>query len=122
VIHGGQAKRDVTLLATGSEVGLAVAAAKLLAGEKISAAVASMPSFERFREESDAWRREVLGSGPRIAIEAAVAQGWHEWLGPRDQFIGMSGFGASAPAAELYTHFGITVDRIAATARDLVTA
>jgi len=112
-VVSGAEKRDVTLIATGSEVGSAAEAAALLAKDGIIAAVVSMPSFELFRKRPESYRMEVLGSAPRIAVEAAVAQGWHEWLRQRDTFIGMSSFGASAPAAKLFEHFGITAARIA---------
>ncbi len=112
--------RDVTLIATGSEVGLAVDSAEALARDNIKAAVVSMPSFELFRAQSADYRSLVLGSQPRIAIEAGVAQGWFEWLGGNGRFIGMSGFGASAPAGHLFEHFGITVEAISAAAREVV--
>jgi transketolase len=108
----GEGKRDVTLIATGSEVGLAVDAAAALAKDGIHAAVVSLPSFEIFRRQGATYRNQVLGTAPRIAIEAAVAQGWHEWLRPEDLFIGLSDFGASAPAAKLFEHFGLTVGKI----------
>jgi transketolase len=111
--------RDVTLIATGSEVGLAAEAAGLLAGEGIAAAVVSMPSFELFREQSEGYRLKVLGEAPRVGIEAAVIQGWREWLRPGDAFVGLAGFGASAPGPALYEHFGLTPSRIAAAARSL---
>jgi transketolase len=120
VVSGGE-KRDVTLIATGSEVGLAAEAAGELAKQGISAAVVSMPSFELFRNQPEAYRMEVLGSAPRIAIEAAVAQGWHEWLRQKDSFIGMSTFGASAPAGKLFEHFGITAAKIVERAKVVVT-
>jgi transketolase len=113
-------KRDVTLIATGSEVGLAAEAAAALAKDGIHAAVVSMPSFELFRAQPEAYRMEVLGLAPRIAIEAAISQGWHEWLRFKDQFIGLSDFGASAPAPELYAHFGLTVSKIADAAKALI--
>jgi transketolase len=116
-VASGGAKRDVTLIATGSEVGLAADAAAALAKEGIAAAVVSLPSFELFRRQDAAYRDEVLGSAPRIAIEAAVAQGWHEWLRPGDRFIGLSDFGASAPAAKLFEHFGLTAAKVADAAR-----
>ncbi len=115
-------KRDLTLLATGSEVGLAMSAAKTLESDGIAAAVVSMPSMELFRAQSSDHQNEVLGDVPRIGIEAAVEQGWREWLRPTDRFIGMSGFGASAPAAQLFEQFGITIDNVAKTARELVKA
>ena len=111
--------RDVTLIATGSEVGLALEASKMLVAAGLHAAVVSMPSFELFRAQDAAYRDSVLGTAPRIAIEAGVAMGWHEWLRSSDVFIGMAGFGASAPAAELYAHFGITAEAIVTAARDL---
>ena len=113
-------KRDVTLIATGSEVGLAVAAADLLAKDGVKAAVVSMPSFELFRAQSEAYRQATLGDAPRVAVEAAIAQGWHEWLRPKDRFIGMNGFGASAPAGKLFEHFGITAPKVAAAAKALI--
>jgi transketolase len=112
--------RDVTLIGTGSEVSLAVEAAKALEGEGIRAAVVSMPCSELFQGESQAYRDAVLGSAPRVAVEAAVEFGWDKWLGAEGAFVGMRGFGASAPAQHLYKHFGITADAVAAAARDLV--
>jgi len=120
VLREAKGERALTLLATGSEVEVAVAAADLLGKQGIAAAVVSMPSFELFRTQSEHYRARVLGTAPRIAIEAAVAQGWHEWLRPGDRFIGMPGFGASAPAAKLFEHFGITPAKVAETARGVV--
>ena len=112
-------RRDATLIATGSEVEIAVAARALLAKDGINAAVVSLPSFELFRRQPAAYRASVLGAAPRVAIEAAVSQGWHEWLREKDRFIGMSSFGASAPAARLYAHFGITAEAAANAVQDL---
>jgi transketolase len=111
--------RDVTLIGTGSELALALAAAKTLAGEGIKAAVVSMPSFELFAAQSERYRAEILGEAPRIGVEAAVRFGWDQWLGPDGAFVGMQGFGASAPAPELYEHFGITAEAVAGKAREL---
>ncbi len=119
VVSGGK-KRDVTLLATGSEVAIAVEAAANLAKDGIAAAVVSMPSFELFRAQPEAYRREVLGTAPRVAVEAAIVQGWHEWLGDNGRFVGMGSFGASAPAKKLYEHFGITAAKVADTAKGLL--
>ena len=119
VIRDAAGKRDVTLLATGSEVGLAVEAAEALAKDGINAAVVSMPSFELFRAQPEGYRQAVLGTAPRIAVEAAVAQGWHEWLDKGDVFIGLSDFGASAPAPKVYEHFGVTTANVVETARKL---
>ena len=121
VVSGGD-KRDVTLMATGSEVAIAVDAAAALAKDGVKAAVVSMPSFELFRKQSLDYRHDVLGTAPRIGIEAAVAQGWHEWLRHKDHFIGMSSFGASAPAKQLYEHFGITAVKIAEAAKAAISS
>ena len=112
--------RDVTLLATGSEVSLAVDAAKALSGEGIKAAVVSMPCWELFDAQDADYREAVLGSGPRVAVEAAIEFGWQKWLGPKGAFVGMRGFGASAPAQDLYKHFGITPEAVVAAARGLL--
>jgi transketolase len=117
VLREADGKRDVTLLATGSEVGLAAAAAEALAKDGIRAAVVSLPSFELFRQQPVAYRQAVLGEAPRIGIEAAVEMGWREWLRPSDRFIGMASFGASAPAPKLYEHFGITAAKVVEAAK-----
>ncbi len=120
VLLEAEGKRDTTLLATGSEIEVAVAAREALAKDGIKAAVVSLPSFELFRAQPEAYRTAVLGVAPRVAVEAAVGQGWHEWLRPADRFVGMSGFGASAPAPQLYAHFGITAEAVAAAAKGLM--
>ena len=112
--------RDVTILATGSEVGIAMEARALLATDGIEAAVVSMPCWELFAAQPAAYRQAVLGAAPRVAVEAAVQLGWERWLGESGAFVGMDGFGASAPAAKLYEHFGITPAAVAAAARKLV--
>ncbi|HET7772983.1 MAG TPA: transketolase [Burkholderiaceae bacterium] len=113
-------RRDVTLIGTGSEVALAVEAAKTLEGEGIKAAVVSMPCWELFDAQDGEYRNAVLGSAPRVGVEAAAEFGWSKWLGPHGTFIGMHGFGASAPAQDLYKHFGITAEAVAAAARSLI--
>ncbi len=120
VLREATGKRDVTLIATGSEVGLAFAAAALLATDGVKAAIVSMPCHELFRAQSDAYKAATLGIAPRIAIEAGIAQGWHEWLGEKGRFVGLSDFGASAPAPKLFAHFGLTPDKIAAAAKSVV--
>jgi len=112
--------RDVTLLSTGSEVSLAVEAAKALGADGVKAAVVSMPCWELFEAQDSSYKDAVLGSAPRVAVEAAVEFGWPEWLGPDGCFVGMRGFGASAPAGDLYKHFGITPEAIVAAARKLI--
>ncbi|MFN3746915.1 MAG: transketolase [Hyphomicrobiaceae bacterium] len=120
VLREAPGPRAVTLLATGSEVEIALAASDLLAGDGIAAAVVSMPCWERFEAEDEAYQARVLGTAPRVAIEAAARLGWDRWIGPSGRFIGMAGFGASAPAPQLYRHFGITAEAVADAARAVI--
>jgi transketolase len=111
----GQAK--VSIFATGSEVSIAVEAQKLLAAQGVPARVVSVPCFELFLTQSDETRRNVVGDAPvKIGVEAAVRQGWDAIIGSDGIFVGMTGFGASAPYKELYKHFGITAEAVAAAA------
>jgi transketolase len=103
----------VTLIATGSEVSLAVEAQKLLAEKGVAARVVSMPCWELFDRQDAAYKQSVLGSGLKVAIEAASGFGWERYIGSEGIFIGMPGFGASAPAKDLYKHFGITAEKVA---------
>jgi transketolase len=114
--------RHVTLLATGSEVSIAVAAQQQLAAEGVRAAVVSMPCWELFERQDETYQNAVLGSAPRVGVEAGVRMGWNRWLGRNAHFVGMSGFGASAPVESLYPHFGITAERVAEMARGLVSS
>ena len=109
--------RDVTLMASGSEVPIAVEAAELLAADGIAAAVVSMVCFERFDAQPEDYRQKVLGAAPRLAIEAAVAFGWTRYVDAEADVVGMPGFGASGPFKELYAHFGITAEGLAAKAK-----
>src|SRR3954464_8861332 len=105
---------DVSLFATGSEVSIAVEARKFLRERGVSARVVSVPSFELFRALPAAQRQKVLGDAPvRVGVEAAVRQGWDEIIGSDGAFVGMTTFGASAPAKDLYEHFGITPQKVA---------
>jgi transketolase len=108
--------RDVTLIATGSEVSIALEAAKLLAKDSVRAAVVSAPCFDLFRQQSREYRVKVLGSGPRVGVEAAIEGDWPRWLGDGGEFVGMTGFGASAPAEILYREFRITSEAVATAA------
>jgi transketolase len=108
--------REVTLIATGSEVSIALNAAKLLAGGGVRAAVVSAPCFDLFRTQSNEYRAQVLGPAPRVGIEAAIEGDWARWLGDGGEFVGMTGFGASAPAEVLYREFGITAEAVATAA------
>ena len=120
VLQESTGTRQVTLLATGSEVTLALQARDLLQAQGIGTAVVSLPCFELFDQQDAAYRRSVLGSGVRIGIEAAVRQGWDAYLGERGDFVGMQGFGASGPADQLYALFGITPEAVVAKARALL--
>ncbi len=120
VLRDTDGARDVTLIATGSEVEIAVNAAELLAKDGIRAAVVSAPCFEAFAEQSDEYRAVVLGDAPRVGVEAAIEQGWGPLLGCNSAFVGMTGFGASAPAGKLYEHFGITAEAVAEAAKSLL--
>jgi transketolase len=118
VLAEAEGDRQVTLLATGSEATVALAARDKLQDEGVGAAVVSMPCWELFDEQDDDYQDSVLGPGTvRVAVEAAVRLGWDRYLGAHGRFVGMSGFGASAPAADLYEHFGITAAAVADAAR-----
>ena len=127
VLADATGKRQAILMATGSEVSIAMDARDILQAEGIGVRVVSMPCMELFAAQDAAYRKRVLPGGPvRVAVEAAVRQGWDQWLlGERGReakagFVGMSSFGTSAPAGELYAHFGITAEAVAAKVRDLL--
>jgi transketolase len=120
VLQEPEGGRDVTLLATGSEVAIALEAAKLLQILGKRAAVVSMPSFELFAAQPADYRALVLGTAPRVGVEAAIRFGWDRWLGETSAFVGMTGFGASAAAETLYEHFGITPQTVAQAATALL--
>ena len=126
VLAEAEGKRRAILLATGSEVGIAMAARDTLQAEGIGTRVVSMPSWELFAAQDERYRRRVLPAGPvRVAVEAASRFGWDRWLcGERGReakagFVGMQGFGASAPAPALYDSFGITAAAVADRVRAL---
>ncbi|MDE8345858.1 MAG: transketolase [Acidocella sp.] len=108
VLAEADGARAATIIATGTELAIAMAARQSLAAFGCQVAVVSAPCFELFARQDAAYRAAVLGSAPRIGIEAASGFGWERWLGDDGVFIGMAGFGASAPAEILYEHFGIT--------------
>ena len=127
VLADAEGKRQAILLATGSEVEIAMAARDILQAEGIGTRVVSMPCWELFEEQDEAYRKRVLPGGPvRVAVEAGIRLGWDRWLfgerGKREKsgFVGMHGFGASAPAETLYKEFGITPDKVAEKVRNLV--
>lgn len=119
VLHQFGSGRDITLIATGTEVGLAVDAATALYQLGVSVAVVSMPSWELVDAQPAEYRAKTLGNAPHIAIEAASKFGWTRYVAFEDNIIGRVGFGASAPAEELYEIFGITVEAIVANAQEL---
>jgi transketolase len=112
ILSDSEGDRQATILATGSEVEIALSAQKILQADGVPTAVISMPSWNLFDEQDSEYKEYVLGSRVRVAIEAAVQMGWDKYIGPEGGFIGMSGFGASAPASELYKHFGITAEAL----------
>ena len=127
VLADAEGKRQVILIATGSEVEIALQARDLLQDQGIGTRVVSMPCMELFAEQDEAYRRRVLPAGPvRVGVEAAVRQGWDRWLtGERGKwnkadFVGMDRFGASAPAEELFEKFGITAQNVADKAKALL--
>jgi transketolase len=116
-IAGPDGKADVSIFATGSEVAIAVDGAKILAERGIAARVVSVPCFELFLEQSEDYRRAIIGSARiQIGVEAAVRQGWDAIIGTDGIFVGMNSFGASAPYKELYKKFGITAEAVASAA------
>ena len=127
VLRESRLPRKAILMATGTEVALAAAAQEELEESGIGTRLVSMPCWELFARQDDSYRRKILPRGPvRVAVEAGVSQGWERWLcGERGQdrksgFVGMAGFGASAPGSDLYRHFGITPEAIADTVRELL--
>jgi transketolase len=117
----GDANAKITFLATGSEVGLAVAARETLAKDGIASRIVSMPCWALFEEQSDQYRQSVLGNGVKIAIEAAVRQGWDRYIGADGAFIGMHSFGSSGPAKDVYRHFNITPEAVVEAAKKALT-
>ena len=116
---GGAAK--VTIFASGSEVEIALDARDILQKGGTPTRVVSVPCFELFEEQDKAYREKVLGNSPvKIAVEAAIRLGWDRFVGSDGAFVGMNGFGASAPAKDLYKYFGITAEAVAKIAAERV--
>jgi transketolase len=115
---------DCILIGTGSELQICLDAAAALGAAGVQARVVSLPSWDRFEEQDAAYRESVLPAAvtARVACEAACGFGWERWIGPHGRFVGMRGFGASAPAPALYKHFGITPEAVAAAARESIAA
>ncbi len=117
VLAEAEGPRQGTVIATGTEVAIAMEAREQLGKEGIAVAVVSLPCWELFEQQDEAYRNAVLGGAPRVGIEAASPFGWERWLGPDGTFIGMTTFGASAPYQDVYNDFGITADAVAAAIR-----
>jgi transketolase len=122
VLHEAEGgPRRLTLLSTGSELHLAVAAREILQKEGVPTAVVSMPCRLLFEEQDAAYRRSVLGESPaRVAVEAAVEMGWDRYIGPEGKFVGMHGFGESGKYKEVYEKFGITTDAVVRAAHEVL--
>ena len=121
VLAEAEAKRDVTLIASGSEVSIAMEARDQLKAEGVSAAVVSMPCLDKFEEQSQDYRDQVTQlETPVVVVEAAIEQSWGKYLGRNGKFVGMSTFGTSAPANELYEHFGITTQNVVNAAKKII--
>lgn len=120
VLSEAKGKRQATIIATGSEVSMAMEAKEKLAEAGIDVAVVSMPCCELFDAQPLDYQEQVLGSAPRVAVEAAAKFGWEKYVGLDGDIIGMDGFGASGPAGELYKYFGITVDEVVDSVKDLI--
>jgi transketolase len=115
VLSPSENAAQATLIATGSEVEIAMAAQAQLKDQGVAASVVSMPCWELFNAQTAEYRASVLGENTvRVAVEAAIRMGWDQYIGPEGGFVGMTGFGASAPAGDLYKHFGITADAVVA--------
>jgi transketolase len=117
VVAEASGPRRASLIATGSEVPLALVARAALEADGIPTAVISLPCWELFAAQDASYRDQVLGTALRVGVEAAVGFGWERWLGPEGIFIGMGGFGASAPGEDLFRHFGITAEAVTAAVR-----
>ena len=121
VLAEAEVKRDVTLIASGSEVEIAMEARDQLKAEGVSAAVVSMPCLDKFEEQSQDYRDQVTQLEiPVVVVEAAIEQSWGKYLGRNGKFVGMSTFGTSAPANELYEHFGITTQNVVNAAKKII--
>jgi transketolase len=118
----GDPRPELLLIGTGSEVHVALKAYEALAAEGVRARVVSMPSWDLFEHQSAAYRESVLPPAvkARVAVEAGVKLGWERYIGPRGEFVGMSSFGASAPADAAFKGFGITPEAVIAAARKVL--
>jgi transketolase len=118
----GDKDPELILMASGSEVDLIVKAGEKLAGDGINLRLISFPSWELFREQDDSYRNKILppGISARLAVEAGISQGWHEWVGDQGKIMAVDRFGASAPAGRIYSEFGLTVEAVINNAMELI--
>jgi transketolase len=117
----GAAGAKAAIIATGSEVALAIEAQKLLAAEGIAVRVVSMPSTDVFDKQDAAWRASVLPKGmPRVAVEAGVTAFWHKYVGLEGAVVGIDTYGESAPAGALFKHFGLTAEKVAQAVKNIL--
>lgn len=120
VISPAQREPQATILATGTEVALAVEAQKRLRADGVEVSVVSMPCCELFDAQPEEYKRSILGKAPRIAVEAAAVYGWEKYTGSSENVIGLSGFGASGKGEDVYKHFGVTVEHIVEKVRNIL--
>ena len=120
VLYEPDGQRDITLIATGSEVALALKSKDALQEKGIRAAVVSMPCMELFESQDEIYQGQVLGDAPRLIIEAASPFGWHKWTGDRGGIIAMNGFGCSAPGSQLFEKYGFTVKQVVNKAHEII--
>jgi transketolase len=122
-LAGARGKAEISIFASGSEVEIALDAREILEKKGRKARVVSVPSFELFFGQDAAYRRKTIGDAPvRVAVEAAIRQGWDEFIGTDGKFVGMTGFGASGKIEDLYPHFGITAEAVAEAAEKALAA
>ena len=120
IISACNSTPKATIIATGTEVALAVEAQKMLEKENIAVNVVSLPCWELFDAQPQAYRQQVLGTAPRVAVEAGIGFGWERYVGSYDNIISMTGFGASGKGSEVYKHFGITAEAVVAKVKSLI--
>ncbi len=117
-LRAASAEAKVTLFATGTEVAMAVEAREKMEAEGVPTRVVSVPCWRLFEQQDAAYQLSVIGTAPsRVAVEAGIRMGWDRFIGEHGGFVGMTGFGASAPAPRLYKEFGITVEAVVAAAK-----
>jgi len=118
-LQAASGSAEVTIFASGSEVEIAVQARMILEAQSIATRVVSVPCFELFEKQSLSYKQALIGSAPiKIAVEAGLSQGWERFIGSHGVFVGMTGFGASAPIEALYEYFGITAEMIVKIAKE----